>query len=317
MASVHEAFCRATSVVEAEMGRLLAYEGGFEEEYVTTRLCLSLLPEVRYAKFNRQQEGRVGSDYLWWWVDRTGECFGCLVQAKSIKKQGPHWRIGFQHAGGAQLRKLFATADRFGVPAAFTLYAGDGAYRSQMGCGSSHRGRVPCRDREGAAVTLVPALVAEREMRFAQAAPWHPDRSAVEVFCQWAKPLVEITAPGAYGAGGVHHGLRLAGADRDLLQFLSTDQVGARRIARHIFDVAGRMAGGQYAAAVASTWTEAAPDCAFGHLPAVTGHFTVPYAVHILRGLRGRVPQYVERCLNGDVPPEIADQIDGIVLVEV
>jgi hypothetical protein len=67
---------------------------------------------------------------------------------------------------------------------------------------------------------------------------------------------------------------------------------------------------------VAGTWAEAGPDCSFRRLPALTGHFSVPYAVHTLRGLRSRVPQYVERSLSGDVPPEIADQIDGIVLVE-
>ncbi|MEU5068935.1 hypothetical protein AB0G95_33390 [Streptomyces virginiae] len=264
MSTVHEAFCRATAQVEKEMGELLVDEGGWEEEYVTIRLTRLLQPQIRYARFNKRQEGRVGGDYILWWVDRSGECFGCLLQAKNINRQGRSWHIGFQHPGGTgkQMRRLFETADLFKIPAGFVLYAGERIYRSQMRCESAHRNRVPCYERDGAAVTLVPALVAEREMRLAEAAPWHPDRSAVEVFCQWAKPLIEVTAPGTYGASDLYRSLDLGDADHGLRDFLSTDQVGARRVARHIFDIVGK------------------------------------------------------RCLAGDAPPEIAELVDGVVLVE-
>ncbi|WP_142211854.1 hypothetical protein [Streptomyces sp. SLBN-118] len=93
-------------------------------------------------------------------------------------------------------------------------------------------------------MTLVPALVAEREIWLAEAAPWHPDRSAVEVFCQWAKPLIEITAPGAYGRSNLYRALDLGDADPRLREFLCADQVGARKVARHIFDIVGLMARG-------------------------------------------------------------------------
>lgn len=93
---VHQAFCRATAQVEAEMSELIADEGGWEEEYITRRLFRAVRPEVRYALFNRQQEGRVAADYLWWWVDRSGECFGCLIQAKNIKRRGRRWQIDFR-----------------------------------------------------------------------------------------------------------------------------------------------------------------------------------------------------------------------------
>ncbi|WP_142211853.1 hypothetical protein [Streptomyces sp. SLBN-118] len=96
--NVHEAFLRATAQVEKEMSQLLALEGGWEEEYITQRLCLAVVPEVRYARFNKRQEGRLGADYIWWWLDRSGECYGCLIRAKSIKRDGRRWRIGFTPA---------------------------------------------------------------------------------------------------------------------------------------------------------------------------------------------------------------------------
>lgn len=314
----HAAFCRATLQVEQEMADLLAYEGAWEEEYITIRLCTAVLPEVQYARFNKQQEGRVGSDMIWWWVDRSGECFGCLIQAKNIKQDGRQWRIGFQHPhnSGEQLRRLFATADLLHLPAGFLLYAGDQAYRERMGCTSQHRNRAPCHARPGAAVTLVPALAAEREIQFAESAPWHPDRSAVEVFCQWALPLIDVTAPGPYGAGPLYRGLNLGDAPRELREFLCTDQVGARKVARHVFDAVGRMAMGQYALATPTTMIDADAACVFSQLPDLRGHFTVPYFGHMLRGLRRELPGYVEQCLSGDVPENLARHVDGVVLIQ-
>jgi hypothetical protein len=314
----HAAFCRATRQVEQEMGELLADEGTWEEEYVTLRLCRAVLPEVRYARFNKQHEGRVGADMIWWWVDRSGECFGCLIQAKNIKRDGRGWRIAFQHPRntGAQLRKLFAAADLFRLPAGFLLYAGDQAYREQMECASRHDGRVPCYERPGAAVTLAPALAAEREIQFAEGAPWHPDRSAVEVFCQWAIPLIDVTAPGSNGQSLLYRGLNLGDVNHGLREFLYLDQVGARKVARHIFDVVGRMARPLFSLAAPAAAIDANPASVFPQLPDLRAHFTVPYFDHLLRGLRRELPDYVERCLSGDVPDEIALHVDGIMLVQ-
>lgn len=316
--AVHEAFLRATAQAETEMSQLLALEEGWEEEYITQRLCLAVVPEVRYARFNKQQEGRVGADYIWWWVDRSDECYGCLIQAKNIKRDGRRWRIGFQHPRntGEQLRSLFETADVLRIPAGFMLYAGDRDYRAQMGCTSTHAGRPPCGERDGAAVTLVPALVAEREIWLSEAAPWHPDRSAVEVFCQWAKPLIEITAPGAYGRSDLYRALDLGDADPRLREFLCADQVGARKVARHIFDIVGLMARGMFAAAVGAAPVDSGTASVFREVPDLRGHFTVPYFEHTLRGLRTELPDYVERSLAGNPPPEIVEKVDGIVLVE-
>ncbi|MFE6063363.1 hypothetical protein [Streptomyces sp. NPDC056431] len=68
------------------MGRLLALEGVRDEEYLTQRFCLSVIPEMRYAKFNKKQEGRVGLSLV-----VGGPLRGMLrlpVQAKNIKRDG-------------------------------------------------------------------------------------------------------------------------------------------------------------------------------------------------------------------------------------
>lgn len=312
---VHEAFCRATDLVEKEMSDDLAYEGGWEEEYITIRLCKAVRPEVKFARFNKQQEGRVGADYIWWWVDRSGECFGCLIQAKNIKRDGRHWKIHFQQRSGRQLQDLLTTAEALQIPAGYMLYAGDRDYRAQMDCTSTHEGRVPCHEREGAAVTFVPTIVADQEIRLA-GAPWHPDRSAVEVFCQWATPLIDITAPGPYGASPMYRRLAMAYAIPGLGEFLTQEQVGARKVARRIFDAVGRMASLQFATAVATAPLETTADCVFPTVPDLRGHFPMPYFQHILRGLRRELPPYVELSLAGEVPTEIAQQVDGLILVE-
>jgi len=43
-------------------------------------------PTVKFVDFNQRQEGATGADWLWWWVDATGEAFGMLVQAKRLKE---------------------------------------------------------------------------------------------------------------------------------------------------------------------------------------------------------------------------------------
>jgi hypothetical protein len=125
-------------------------------------------------------------------------------------------------------------------------------------------------------VTLVPALVAEREIQFAEAAPWHPDRSAVEVFCQWAKPLIEVTAPGACGRSNLYRALDLGDADPRLREFLYTDQVGARKVARHIFDIVGQMASGHHAIAVGATPVDSGTASVFPEVPDLRGADTSP-----------------------------------------
>jgi hypothetical protein len=197
------------------------------------------------------------------------------------------------------------------------LYAGDHNFRAAMDCDAPHVGREPCHEREGAAVTLVPALAAEREICLAKATPWYPDRSALTVFCEWATPLIEITAPSSYGASDLYRALALSDVNDRLRSFLATDQIGVRKVARHIFDSVARMAMGEFAAAATPDLVDSTPDAVFSRLPDVQGGFSAPYIQHWLRGLRRELPGYVERSFAGDPPPELAEKVDGIVLVEV
>lgn len=61
------------------------------------------------------------------------------------------------------------------------------------------------------------------------------------------------------------------------------------------------------------------PDAAsvFPNLPGWRAHFRAPYFEHTLRGLRHTLLTYVEQCLAGDPPPEIADRVAGIIVVQV
>ncbi|MGW7450171.1 hypothetical protein [Streptomyces sp. NPDC054787] len=149
--------------------------------------------------------------------------------------------------------------------------------------------------------------------------PVYAQASAAEVFCQWAKPLIDFTASKPYGYGNpLHRIFDLTDADPGLREFLSAGQVGARKVARHIFDTVLSMASMQFSA-VRSAPPLIDPDAAsvFPNLPGSRAHFRAPYFEHTLRGLRHTLPTYVEQCLAGDPPPEITDRVAGIIVVQV
>ncbi|NEB01893.1 hypothetical protein [Streptomyces sp. SID13726] len=320
---VHSAFVRATSAAEKAMGELAAQGQQWKEEYITTEFCKTLVPEVRYTEFNRTQEGRVGADYIWWWVDRSGLCFGCLVQAKALKKRGTKWKIGFDNFSktGDQMERLFRAADIFSIPAGYMLYAGDPAYRADMRCSFTQHDDVPCHLREGAGVTLIPALAVQQDVRteaLRATAParkllFLPETDALDAFHQ-AIPLIRLTHPDPCMSILSHRALRFDGNQHDLRRFLTTDQIGAAKVARLIFDVVGKIAFGQYETMTRPAVADPTPATVFSSYPGVRGHFGTPYFPHVLQGLRTQLPEYVERCLNGNVPPEVAEHADGIVV---
>jgi hypothetical protein len=62
----------------------------WREESATDVLCWRASPHLRPVTFNRHQEGHVGADWLWWFVDAdTGTAFGMLCQAKNLKRLSP------------------------------------------------------------------------------------------------------------------------------------------------------------------------------------------------------------------------------------
>ncbi|MGW2397200.1 hypothetical protein ACWCYY_11665 [Kitasatospora sp. NPDC001664] len=328
----HQAFLRATAAAEDEMGLLLGQGVMFDEEYVTTHLCSRLPREVTWAKFSKKQENRVGGDYLWWWVDRSGEAFGCLVQAKVIHRTGRGWKIGFHHETrtGLQMDQLLAASDFFEVPAAYTLYAGDAAYRSAMQCTMRHPD-TPCNQREGAAVTILPALQARRTVENAALRATAPPRKLpfltgfdpIEDVFHHAEPLSRLTKPGLDAddpALALYYRMQLGPDMNGLRQLLVPGQIGARRVAKFMTDKLAKAASGAFETAVLPELRDerAAGGRVFDALPGARGHFGLPFFEHVLRGLRTGLPDYVQAALQNPaarVSAELAEHADGLVVV--
>lgn len=131
----------------------------WHEQTVTDLLCTTAHPTLRCVPFNPRQERVVGADWLWWWLDRSGECFGLLLQAKNLCRTGAGWSIDFGYRRGEQMRSLFEAAHVLQVPAGYILYCGDSAYRANMTCIWAHDLEA-CKARKRAAVTLITALMA-------------------------------------------------------------------------------------------------------------------------------------------------------------
>ncbi|HEX8767513.1 MAG TPA: hypothetical protein VF714_04040 [Jatrophihabitans sp.] len=110
---------------------------------------------------------------------------------------------------------------------------------------------------------------------------------------------------------------------RDLGEFLSEPQHGARAVAREVFARVSlrRVAefGGVEEAAIPAPLD--APDAitsdrVFTDLPHDQMHNTMEYFDHVLRGLRRTPPGYVLDVLNDNQPnPQLPNQVAGIVVV--
>lgn len=125
------AFTRGRQAVDAYVSESARREHNWGEESATERLLMTVWPDVSYAQFNRRQEKAIGADWLWWFVDRTGESFGIIIQAKKMKQSKTGLTVDFKHPKntGQQMDDLFATAHEFNLPAAYMLYCGDSRYR--------------------------------------------------------------------------------------------------------------------------------------------------------------------------------------------
>ncbi|MFJ7275405.1 hypothetical protein [Kitasatospora sp. NPDC098663] len=297
------------------MATQIAHGHFWEEEHVTHELCEQMFPEVRYVKFNRPQETLIGADYLWWWSDPDGQSFGCLIQAKSLKKRGSSWRVGSDNRGklDKQLTRLLAAADELQVPAAVSLYAGDSAYRHELVCSFGHQD-APCNRREGAAVTLLPALPVLHDNR-QQVGRSLMTRLPVggvdgaDVFHQ-ALPLVRLTDPGPDPQTITYTDLDLKGIRRDLRPFLMEDQSGARKVAKMLYDAMRRY---QASDGVPKDRVEYMSPW---QLSSRLDFTRSTFIRHVHRGLRSELPSYVERALAGAVPSSIAQYAAGLVLVQ-
>ena len=62
--------------------------------------------------------------------------------------------------------------------------------------------------------------------------------------------------------------------------------------------------------------TDTKLSAVFPELPRDTGHFSVRYFPHVLRGLRIEIPAYVQDVLTGQRPPSsVTEKVGGIVVV--
>jgi hypothetical protein len=73
----------ARTVAEDHMIRADRAGISWREETISELLWVNAQPYILCADFARHEESVVGADWLWWWLDSSGECFGMLVSRAS------------------------------------------------------------------------------------------------------------------------------------------------------------------------------------------------------------------------------------------
>ena len=213
---VFNALNHARTVAEEHMIGADRVGISWREETVSELLWVNAQPFVRCADFARHEESMVGADWLWWWVDGDGECFGMLVQAKRLHHRGGHPQLDFRHNDGQQMARLFRTTERLQVPAVYALYFG-GIESRLMACGEEHT--ADCERCHRATVSLISAIQAEL-------ASLGSPRDAASLAFQTSLPLEDFVSP---AAGGPVYDVNLDDVEPGLRAFLLQEQTGARR----------------------------------------------------------------------------------------
>ncbi|WP_327241593.1 hypothetical protein [Streptomyces sp. NBC_01320] len=161
--SPYEELRQGRTAVDRLLTGMLDFGGMFREVAATQVLLATASPRIRFVEFTGDEEKENGADWLWWWVDRDGTCYGLFIEAKILKLHGKRWNIDFayktQGDDRTQISKLIKVANRFDVPAAYVLYCGDSKYRATLDCDRTHDG-VPCKERDRVGVSTVSALMA-------------------------------------------------------------------------------------------------------------------------------------------------------------
>lgn len=300
-------FTRIREVAEAHMDKRDLAGDGWSEEGVTEAAVIEGRPEVDVVTFNRHEEGHavngLGADYLWWWIDSaTDECFGMLVQAKRLKREGRVWHVDIRHGNGRQFGHLLRTADDLKVPAVYSVYTGGRVFREPLGC--PHRGEPAqatppeqCQSCRRMAISMITAYELSTER-------WSPKATA-ELILSGSVPVEDLVDPDLPSPPVWDLNLR-ALTDPQLRDFLLKPQGGAREVARRIFRLAADRRSGQFRAASAEpVRVDGAPI--FADVPDDRGHFPGPYYRHILQGLRTQPPGYVETLRRPPTAAELRD----------
>ena len=285
------------------------------EVQASSRLMIAAASRVDYCPFNPREEKETGADWLWWWIDATGECFGMLVQAKKLHHRGSTWSIdfGYGRPSGDQMRALFRTADTLSVPPIYMFSTGDVTYRDALTCGPSHAG-ADCRRCREASVPVLSALVARDVTTNEQ---FHPELIAVDAF-HCSSPLESLVDPKAGAELAYDLNLRRLRPElADLLVFARQPQTGARQVAKAVLAEVSRYRRRQFAAA-SLTPAKLEEDAVFATSPGDIGHFGVPYFRQILRCLRRTVPDYLADIMADREPPaDVKSLVAGVVVVHI
>ena len=296
----------ARSEVDTRSRRREAQGHHADEELQTHWLCDAAWPRIEYAQFNRIEEGVVGADWLWWFLDAGGECFGILIQAKKLRGRPGHRTIDLAYPDGTrgQMRRLFAAANHFDVPAGYILYCGDHRQRADLACVAHDPPTCPRSVR--ASVSVLSALAASTVLSLA--IDHQRGQLAIDAYRR-SVPLEDMVRPAPHPVFDLN--LRVAGPD--LREFLLQPQNGARGVAKRFFTVISEIRKGQFTARHVESLSRSG-DAVFNELPADAGHFGLPYFDHVLRGLRRSLPDYVTRLIQPAAEPPPAG-LDGIVVV--
>lgn len=294
---VMSALVRAREAVDANWVARRSQGHEPDENEQTNTLCRAGHPEITYQQFKPHEESKIGADWLWWFMDDSGECFGVLVQAKKLTKTGERWNLDLAYRSGdeLQIHKLLRASDHFQVPAAYVLYTGDRGYRAGLSCGRSHE--LPdCTTCARAGVSILAALCANNylTMRY----------TAAEVFAA-SMPLEDLVRAESRQV----RDLNLRTVTPELKVFLLKEQDGVRRVAKELLRQVSELRSGQLAASAEETVDLAGPI--FRTLPFDRGHLARAYFPHVLQGLRHALPSEVAALLvEGD--PGASGELDGL-----
>lgn len=271
----------------------------WHEETVTDVLLQHTWPLLRGITFNRNQEGDVGADWLWWWIDNNA-AFGMLVQAKRLKLPSATVDVGYRK--GQQWASLIDAAKTLDVAPVYAVYTGTPASRGGLSCERSGH-TDSCEWCRAATVTLFPALVAEYRDRIRA-----PFRLSTTVPLEFLADATAGTRP-----------LRVRNDLPDALHsFLIAADHGVRGIARSLVSIVMNAREGQLGLVTDVPMTESTtPDPYFSDLPSDQGHMVEPVFPNILRGLRRTPPGYALDVLHGNpLTTELPEDLGGVVVVE-
>lgn len=302
-----QALRNARQAAQQHMTQAAAAPGmAWHEETVTDLFLLAARPYVLFETFTKQkEEPALGADWIWWWVDDTGECFGMLVQAKRMHvDQAGNKTIDFRYKSGEQLRRLGAASDALGVPAMYVLYLGDNDYRSPLTCGEPDHAAVDCEACNRWSVAMMTWLLASMVSS--------SGRDGASAAFNDGFPLEDLADPERDRPP--IRDLNLRDCAPELQAFLTTPQTGARLVAKTALRAVSQARLGMY-----SMDTLAPPrtvaDPVFDSFPADSAHFSRPYLDHVLRGLRSGLPDYVRDLRAGlPMPATLGPTIAGVAV---